>query len=174
LVIDEAQAMPWETIEALRLLTNLETEKRKLLQVVIFGQPELDIMMRRDDLRQLRQRIVFEDYLKPLKYSGVCEYVNYRMKTSGCMDGEVFTKPALWLLRAASGGVPRLINVLAHKSLMKAYSKGSVRVRLHHVRHAVKDTSESRGMSKFITFAMQASWFYTIGFVSFISLTQIL
>ena len=148
LVVDEAQAMPRETIEALRLLTNLETEKRKLLQVVMFGQPELDVLLNRPDLRQLKQRIVFAAYLKPFSYAGVREYLQYRLRAAGNGDTRLFTTPAIWLLARGSSGIPRLINILAHKALMAAYGRGDARVGIRHMTRAIADTQESHWVGR--------------------------
>jgi len=149
LLVDEAQAMPRETIESLRLLTNLETEKRKLLQVVMVGQPELDVLLSRPDLRQLKQRIIFSEYLKPFTPQGVAEYIGHRLVAAGG-DKKLFTPRALWLLAKGSGGIPRLINVLAHKALICAYGKGYSRVGVAQVAAAIADTSETRLVGKFV------------------------
>ncbi len=148
LVVDEAQAMPRETIECLRLLTNLETEKRKLLQVVMLGQPELDSMLSRSDLRQLKQRIIFSENLKPFSKQGVLDYIKHRLQSAGNMKGELFSKNAMRLVYYGSGGIPRLINVLAHKALISAYGKGHRRVNTWHVAKAIADTQESRWIGK--------------------------
>lgn len=148
IIMDEAQAMPRDTLEALRLLTNLETEKSKLLQVVMFGQPELDTLLSRKDLRQLSQRIVFSERLKPLEFNEVSQYLNHRLKASGAPHQKLFSFGARWLLYLASGGVPRLINILAHKSLMCAYGKGDERIGGWHVSKAIADTSEARAKAK--------------------------
>ena len=145
LIVDEAQAMPRETLEALRLLTNLETAKRKLLQVVLLGQPELDDMLDRPDLRQLKQRIVFAEYLQAIKPEHIAHYVQARLKAAGYQGEPLFSRAALNRLAEASAGVPRLINVLCHKALMAAYGEGAHRVEAKHMRRAVKDTPESRG-----------------------------
>ncbi|MCW8196628.1 AAA family ATPase [Proteobacteria bacterium 005FR1] len=147
LVIDEAQAMPRETIESLRLLTNLETERRKLLQVVLLGQPELDVLLNRSDLRQLKQRIVFSERLRPFSVSGTAHYVRHRLLAAGC-KAELFTPGALRLLALASGGTPRLINILAHKSLLAAYGRSEPQVKAKHVARAMADTEESRWQGK--------------------------
>lgn len=152
LIIDEAQAMPRETLEALRLLTNLETEKQKLLQVVILGQPELDQLLKRKDLRQLKQRIVFSENLHPLSLHGVQTYINHRLMASGYQDVGLFSNGACWLLRLASGGVPRMINILAHKALMCAYGRGHRQVNGWHIARAVLDTPESRLGAKLTAF----------------------
>ncbi len=148
LVVDEAQAMPRETIECLRLLTNLETEKRKLLQVVMLGQPELDSMLSRADLRQLKQRIIFSENLQPFSKQGVLDYIKHRLQSAGNMRSDIFSKNAMRLVYYGSGGIPRLINVLAHKALISAYGKGHRRVNTWHVAKAIADTQESRWIGK--------------------------
>lgn len=148
LVVDEAQAMPRETLEALRLLTNLETSKRKLLQVVLFGQPELDEMLERSDLRQLKQRIVFSEYLQAIPPKNIPAYVQSRLGAAGYSGPPLFSQSALSVLQKASGGIPRLINVLSHKALMAAYGEGSREVLHRHMAKAVLDTSESRRAGK--------------------------
>ena len=157
LVVDEAQAMPRETIESLRLLTNLETEQRKLLQVVLLGQPELDNLLNRSDLRQLKQRIVFSDRLVPLSYQGTINYVSYRLRAAGCQK-QLFNKSALRLLAFASGGVPRLINILAHKALLFAYGRGDPQVTALHLARAIHDTEESKRLGKCL--AWRWSWLW--------------
>lgn len=149
LVVDEAQAMPRETIESLRLLTNLESEKRKLLQVVMFGQPELDVLLSRSDLRQLKQRIIFSEYLKPFTVQGVAGYIRHRLDAAGG-DKALFTHSALWLIAKGSGGVSRLINILAHKALISAYGRGLKRVGVAQVAAAIADTSETRITGKLL------------------------
>ncbi|GLS26712.1 ExeA family protein [Marinibactrum halimedae] len=144
LVIDEAQAMPKETLEALRLMTNLETEHRKLLQVVLFGQPELDQILSRNDLRQLRQRIVFSEYLYPLNRSQSQHYVNTRLQVAGFESSTLFTKGAFWWLYHYSGGIPRLMNILCHKALLSAYGLGVATVSSREMRRAIHDTPEAR------------------------------
>ncbi len=152
LVVDEAQAMPRDTIECLRLLTNLETEKRKLLQVVMLGQPELDVVLSRKDLRQLKQRIIFSERLEPFTRSGVKEYVAHRVMSAGCRNTALFSNAALYLLYSGSGGIPRLVNILAHKALIAAYGKGHERVSLWHVAKAIVDTNESRWVGRCMAF----------------------
>ena len=124
LVIDEAQAMPEETIEALRLLTNLETESIRLLQVVLFGQPELDVLLRKQSLRQLNQRITFHYRLAPLDRNSVAQYLRHRLAQAGYNGADLFAPGALRLITRASGGIPRLVNILAHKSMLAAWGRG--------------------------------------------------
>ncbi|SNS82453.1 MSHA biogenesis protein MshM [Noviherbaspirillum humi] len=144
LCLDEAQAMPLETLEALRLLTNLETEKRKLLQIVLFGQPELDAHLSQESIRQLKQRITFHYRLAPLNRDDMAFYVAHRLSTAGYQGGRLFKPNALKLLHAASGGTPRLVNILAHKALMLAYGEGMHEVVARHVRAAADDTGAAR------------------------------
>ena len=139
LCIDEAQAMPLETLEALRLLTNLETEKRKLLQIVLFGQPELDRKLEDPSIRQLNQRITFRYELGPLTRDETARYIRHRLKVAG-RDDEVFDSRAQAALFKASAGVPRLVNILAHKAMMLAFGEGKPRISAAHVRAAVADT----------------------------------
>jgi MSHA biogenesis protein MshM len=138
--IDEAQAMPVETLEALRLISNLETEKRKLLQIVLFGQPELDVRLNRAEVRQLNQRIAFHYRLGGLKKSEIGSYVTHRLRVAGHRGDGLFSVPALRALYQASGGTPRMINILAHKAMMSAYGEGRPGVKLRHVRRARNDT----------------------------------
>jgi MSHA biogenesis protein MshM len=140
LCMDESQAMPLETLETLRLLTNLETEKRKLLQVVLFGQPELDRKLRSESIRQLRQRITFQYDLKGLYEDEVGEYFNHRLRVAGYTGPELLRPAARRALYRASAGVPRLVNVLAHKALLLLYGEGGWALEKRHVRAARDDT----------------------------------
>ena len=140
LCIDESQAMPVETLEAVRLLTNLETEKRKLLQVVLYGQPELDRKLEMASIRQLRQRIVFEQRLDGLEEDEVGAYVAHRLAVAGYAGMPLVKGSALRLLHRASRGLPRLVNILMHKSLLLAYGDNSRSVGKQHIAVAVADT----------------------------------
>lgn len=140
LVIDEAQAMPEETIEALRLLSNLETESEKLLQIVLFGQPELDAVLSKKNLRQLKQRITFQHHLKPLQRSDIEQYISHRMVLAGYSGGRLFDSKAIGLLCRASKGIPRLVNILCHKALMSAFGQGERVIKSRHMLAAIKDT----------------------------------
>ena len=143
--LDEAQAMPLETMEALRLLTNLETEKRKLLQVVIFGQPELDAKLDHESIRQLKQRITFDYRLDALNRDELHYYLNHRLAVAGYKGGRMFSPSALWLMRSKTQGVPRVVNILAHKALMAAFGKGRRMVQFGDVIAASEDTGSTRG-----------------------------
>lgn len=143
LLVDEVQAMPAESLEALRLLSNLETERRKLLQLVIFGQPELDQRLAAPGLRQLRSRIAFSHRLRPLDRGGLGEYLRYRLQAAGYQGEPLFGARAERLLLRGSRGIPRLVNILAHKALMAAYGEGRSRVLDAHVRRAIVDTDDA-------------------------------
>ena len=143
-LLDEAQAMPEESIEVLRLLTNLETETEKLLQVVLFGQPELNDVLARDSLRQLRQRITFPYSLPTLTLEEVNSYINHRLNRSGFPGVNLFNTKAIQALAEASAGIPRLINILCHKSLLVAYGRGDTKINNVHVQRAVLDTEDAR------------------------------
>jgi MSHA biogenesis protein MshM len=147
--IDEAQAMPVETLEALRLLSNLETEKRKLLQIVLFGQPELDAKLHRPEVRQLLQRIAFHYRLGGLRKSETGNYIAHRLRVAGYRGDGLFTPAALRALHQASGGTPRLINILAHKSLLSVFGEGRQLAKVRHVRLARKDTEGARNVGWF-------------------------
>jgi MSHA biogenesis protein MshM len=132
--------MPQDTLEALRLLTNLETEKRKLLQVVLFGQPELDVRLGHEAIRQLRQRITFQYRLSALSAEELDHYLAYRLRVAGYRGNRLFVPAAVKRLHRASRGVPRLVNIIAHKSLLLAFGEGLQQVQARHVRNAAQDT----------------------------------
>jgi len=140
LCLDEAQAIPVESLEALRLLTNLETEKRKLLQIVLFGQPELNRKLELASIRQLAQRITFHYHLGPLSRDDLDFYVAHRLRVAGFSGARLFTGAAIRGLYQASGGVPRLVNIMAHKALMLSYGQGKQQVIKRHVTIAARDT----------------------------------
>lgn len=140
LVIDEAQALSENTLEALRLISNLETESCKLIHIVLFGQPELDSLLAKDSLRQLRQRISFAYQLDALNESTSRDYIQHRLSTAGYNGQQLFADASIKTLYRASAGVPRLINILCHKALMCAYGKGDKQVNADHVKAAINDT----------------------------------
>jgi MSHA biogenesis protein MshM len=140
LCMDEVQAMPLETLETLRLLTNLETEKRKLLQVVLFGQPELDQRLATGSIRQLRQRITFHHEMGGMSESEVGAYFAHRMAVAGYRGPDLLTRGACRTLARASRGVPRLVNILSHKALLLLYGEGGLQLAARHMRIAAQDT----------------------------------
>ena len=142
--LDETQAMPIVTLEALRLLTNIETEKRKLLQVVIFGQPELEDKLNHPSIRQLKQRIAFHYHLTPLTRKEIDYYVHHRLKIAGYHGGKLFSPMALLMLQIKSKRVPRLVNILAHKAMLSAFGKKENVVSMFDVIDAANDTDSLR------------------------------
>jgi MSHA biogenesis protein MshM len=146
LCLDEAQAIPLETLESLRLLSNLETERRKLLQVVLFGQPELNARLDNPSIRQLKQRVSFSCQLSPLNLSEVEFYISHRLAVAGYRGPRLFPHKVVKQIYRASQGIPRLVNILAHKSLMAAFGEGARTVTERHVRMAVTDTESTQGV----------------------------
>jgi len=140
LLLDEAQALPAESLEAVRLLTNLETEKHKLLQVVLFGQPELDSHLGQPSVRQMKQRITFSENLNPLSTDGVAGYVDHRLSVAGYQGDPLFSINAIEWLGRGSRGIPRLVNILAHKSMLACYGEGGSTVKRKHIQSAIEDT----------------------------------
>ncbi len=139
LLVEEAQGMSLETLEEIRLLSNLETERHKLLQVVLFGQPELDTALDDPRVRQIRERITNSFYLNPLSRREVGDYLGFRLHLAGSRAAPLFSGAAIWLINRLSAGLMRRINILADKALLAAYSRGSRRVTLRHVRAAAAD-----------------------------------
>jgi general secretion pathway protein A len=121
LIVDEAQNLRVEVLEQVRLLTNLETAKQKLLQIILIGQPELRDMLARNDLRQLAQRITGRYHLEPLTREETVAYIDHRLKVAGAV-GQIFAEGAKRELYRLSGGVPRMINVIADRALLGAYT----------------------------------------------------
>lgn len=138
LVVDEAQNLAPEVLEEVRLLTNLETAKQKLLQIILIGQPELRDLLARNDLRQLAQRITGRYHLEPLSRDETDEYIEHRLKVAGAL-GEVFESGAKREVFRLSQGVPRLINVICDRALLGAYSQGSRHVNRRLVRRAATE-----------------------------------
>ncbi len=142
--VDEAQTMPDESLEELRLLSNLESNHGRLVQVVLFGQPELDERLAGYSLRPLQQRIAFSACLEPFDAEACRSYVLRRLMQAGAHGQSVFTPAALDRIHRASGGIPRLVNVLCHKSLLAAFSAGRLEVGPRDVARALKDTEGIR------------------------------
>ena len=138
--IEEAQAMPVETLEEIRLLSNLETTQAKLLQIVLFGQPELDDKLALHEIRQLRERITHGFDLTPLKREQIRDYLQARLRASGYRGEGLFAPGAMRAIETASRGLLRRINVLADKALLAAYAAQASQVGRDHVRRAVADS----------------------------------
>jgi MSHA biogenesis protein MshM len=148
LCMDESQAMSLETLEALRLLTNLETEKRKLMQVVLFGQPELDRKLASASIRQLLQRITFQHHMHGLEENEVGAYVSHRLAVAGFTGRALLSPAALRTLHRTSGGIPRLVNVLMHKAMLLAYGEGRWTVERGDLRAAASDTPAASSLGR--------------------------
>ena len=121
LIIDEAQDLTDDLLEQVRLLSNLETDNRKLLQIVLMGQPELRDRLNSPSLRQLRQRITVRYHLAPLSQSEINQYIQHRLQVSGAKGTPHFTRPALWRIHHYSGGIPRLVNAVCDKALLAGF-----------------------------------------------------
>lgn len=138
LFVDEAQDLSDTLLEELRLLSNLETDDRKLLQIVLIGQPELRDRLARPQLRQLRQRILVRYHLEPLDRTETQSYIAHRLSVAGANGRPIFTAPALWFIHRRSQGIPRLINALCDTTLLAGYAEGCDVLRWRHVRRAAR------------------------------------
>jgi len=139
MLIDEAHAMPSESLEEIRLLSNLESKATKLLQIALFAQPELDERLAANDMRQLRERITQHFNLAPLKQDDVSSYIEFRLRAAGYHGPNPFTDAAIKQIADISEGLSRRINILADKALLAAYSSGSHRVDIAEIRTAAQD-----------------------------------
>ena len=144
ILIDEAHAMPLETLEELRLLSNLETNRDKLLQIVLFGQPELDEHLAKPHMRQVRERITHSFFLRPMPKKDIGDYLNFRLRAAGYHGPDVFTDKCISMITAVSEGLTRRINILADKTLLAAYADGTYTVEPRHVSAAINDSSFSK------------------------------
>lgn len=139
LIVDEAQNLTHDLLEQVRLLSNLETDDRKLLQIVLMGQPELRDRLNDYSLRQLRQRITVRYHLRPLKRPEIGQYVQHRIHVSGGNGTPSFTVPALWRIYHYSQGVPRLINAVCDKCLLAGYVQQRERIDYNMVGTALRE-----------------------------------
>ncbi len=139
-LIDEAHAMPKETLEEVRLLSNLESGRHKLLQIVLFGQPELDEQLNAADMRQLKERITHSFRLEPLVRDDIASYIDFRMRAAGYRGPNVFSPGATRLIAAASEGLTRRVNILADKSLLAAFAHNTHGVTEKEARAAIRDS----------------------------------
>lgn len=163
-LIDEAHAMPEDTLEQVRLLSNLESSRHKLLQIVLFGQPELDEALAQPSLRQLKDRITHSFRTRPLSSGEAAKYISHRMRAAGYRGPEVFAPAAVVMITKAASGLTRRINVLADKALLAAFAAGTHAVTPREVRTAVADsefaplgTREARNSPR-RRWAMAAGW----------------
>ncbi len=138
--VEEAQSMPLASLEELRLLSNLETGQSKLLQIVLFGQPELDEMIGSTEIRQLKERITYSFQLTPFKTPDIKEYLSARVRACGYRAGELFTPGSIREITRYSNGLLRRVNILADKALLSAYATGNKQVKSSHVKVAARDS----------------------------------
>jgi len=158
LFVEEAQSMPTETLEEIRLLSNLETDQNKLLQMVLFGQPELDEKLALSHIRQLKERITHSFHLAPFPPEDVLQYLNFRLRAVGYRGPDIFSKKTAACVKKYSNGLTRRINILADKALLAAYSEGSHSVSVKHIKvaaidsefAAVNKSAVSSAMTKFL------------------------
>ena len=155
LIIEEAQNLSIEVLEQIRLLTNLETSQRKLLQIIMLGQPELRKTLSKPQLRQLSQRITARYHLGPLGKHEIAPYVKHRLAVAGLVHSNLFPPPVINMLYSLTGGIPRLINVICDRALLGAYTEGKRRVDKNILANAAKEISvkgKSRWRRKRINF----------------------
>jgi type II secretory pathway predicted ATPase ExeA len=147
LFVEEAQSMPIETLEEIRLLSNLETDENKLLQMVLFGQPELDEKLSAPNIRQLKERITHSFKLSPFPPDDTLDYLNFRLRAVGYKGPDIFNKKTAGVVKKYSDGLTRRINIIADKSMLAAFSEGSHTVTPSHIKTAAKD-SEFKSIEK--------------------------
>lgn len=139
LIIDEAQDLTNDLLEQVRLLSNLETDERKLLQIVLLGQPELRDRLNDHRLRQLRQRITVRYHLRPLNRIEIGQYIQHRLEVSGAKGVPYFTLPALWRVHHYSRGIPRLVNAVCDKCMLAGYVHQREKIDYRMVRLAIRE-----------------------------------
>ena len=162
LFVEEAQSMPIETLEEIRLLSNLETEHSKLLQMVLFGQPELDEKLAQAQIRQLKERITHSFYLDPFPPKDTLEYLNFRLHNVGYRGPDVFNQKTANAIEKYSGGLTRRINILADKALMASFSEGGHEVTIKHV-HAGAIDSDFKKRVNFRTWSIVVAVIAALG-----------
>ena len=140
LFVEEAQSMPIETLEEIRLLSNLETDQNKLLQMVLFGQPELDVKLSQPQIRQLKERITHSFYLTPFPPDDTLQYLNFRLRAVGYKGPDIFSRQTANAVKKYSDGLTRRMNILADKAMLAAFSEGSHSVTPKHIKSAAKDS----------------------------------
>jgi type II secretory pathway predicted ATPase ExeA len=172
-LVDEAHAMPLETLEELRLLYNLQVGKHKLIQIVLFGQPELDEKLEQSNMRQLKDRIVHHFSILPISRQVIDSYLMFRMRAAGYKGPDIFSPAAVLLIGKASQGLMRRVNILADKALLAAFVENTHNIKTRHVQAAIRDSemtpqrnwlnrksiSMASGVSLFAATLAGAGWF---------------
>ena len=154
LFVEEAQSMPIETLEEIRLLSNLETDQNKLLQMVLFGQPELDEKLAMPHIRQLRERITQSFNLSPFPPEDTLQYLNFRLRAVGYKGPDLFNKKTAGTVKHYSSGLTRRINIIADKALLAAYSEGNHTISSSHIKSAAQDSEFKQVSNKKIYLAI--------------------
>ena len=144
ILIDEAHAMPEETLEQVRLLSNLESSRHKLLQIVLFGQPELDQILSKSSMRQLKDRITHSFRMRPLSEDEIGKYLSFRMRAAGYRGPDVFGSRAVAMIAKAASGLTRRVNILADKALLAAFTENKHAVTTREARTAINDSEFGR------------------------------
>ena len=155
-LVEEAQGMSLETLEEIRLLSNLETNDHKLLQIVFFGQPELDDNLATPSIRQLRERISYSLYLYPLTLPDIQAYLNFRLRAVGYTGPDLFSRDVARAMASYSQGLVRRINILADKTLLFAYTQDRHTIVVNDIRQAAKDSNFKPNRTHFIKNALAA------------------
>ena len=161
-IIEEAQSMPIETLEEVRLFSNLETHQHKLMQIVLFGQPELDKNLQNKAIRQLRERITHSFYLRPLTVEETSDYIRFRLQAAGCPAPQIFSEAAEKLIAKASGGLTRRINIIADKALLAAYAESATGARPRTVDNMLQPTVLPRHVRAAISDSGYAPGFWSV------------
>jgi len=156
--VEESQSMPLSTLEEIRLLSNLETRRHKLLQIVLFGQPELDANLRRPEIRQLRERITHSFALTPLDPEAVRDYLTFRLRAAGYHGPDLFPPRVIAQVTRATGGLTRRINIVADKALLAAFADNTHNISLKHVRAAVADSEFSNASGRRLAWLRRPGW----------------
>ncbi|MGH8754829.1 MAG: AAA family ATPase [Burkholderiales bacterium] len=146
--VEESQSMPLATLEEIRLLSNLETGSHKLLQIVLFGQPELDELLRQQQIRQLRERITYSFSLKPLNAQEIKEYLMFRMRAAGYRGPDLFSPSVVHMITKASEGLTRRVNLLADKALLAAFADNTHTIKPKHIKAAIQDSEFSNDIGQ--------------------------
>lgn len=158
IIVDEAQNVPDETLEELRILSNLETEKEKLLQIILMGQPELKKRLQADHLKQLNQRITIRATLRPLTRSETSDYISFRLIKAGKGTANV-DEDARKRIYKMSGGIPRLINLISSRAIMAAFVSGNIAIKKNHVNYAIEHLSGEPAPRKFLAYSSYTTLF---------------
>lgn len=167
--VEEAQGMPLATLEEIRLLSNLETKQDKLLQIVLFGQPELDDNLNQPHIRQLRERITHSFHLGPLQTKDVGEYLIFRLRAAGYHGPHLFSEAAIKKLSNAAEGLVRRVNILADKALLAAFADNVFLVTPKHVKAAIQDSefgSKANTRKRLVLWAILLLMMLVLGFIA--------